>query len=137
MNIYQWLVPLISLFFIYRLITQFKANKRLLIGTFLWVAFWVMVAFLSVFPDFVSTNLSKWFGFKDHINAVIFVALGFLFLITYHQSATIESLEKQMTELIRKMALEKQKTIDIEKKKKSNKDSHSTNKETTPVKKIN
>jgi len=96
-----------------------------------------MVAFLSVFPDFVSTNLSKWFGFKDHINAVIFVALGFLFLITYHQSATIESLEKQMTELIRKMALEKQKTIDIEKKKKSNKDSHSTNKETTPVKKIN
>jgi hypothetical protein len=135
MNIYQWLVPLISLFFIYRLITQFKANKRLLIGTFLWVTFWILVSFLSVFPDFVSTNLSKWFGFKDHINAVIFVALGFLFLITYHQSATIESLEKQMTELIRKMALEKQKHIDLIKK--TDNKSTSKNKETSPIKKNN
>lgn len=115
MNIYQWLVPLISLFFIYRLILQFKANKRLLIGTLLWVVFWVLVSFLSVFPDFVSTNLSNWFGFKSNINAVIFVALGFLFLISYHQSATIESLEKQMTELIRKMALEKQNKVNNQK----------------------
>ena len=134
MNIYQWLVPLISLFFIYRLITQFKANKRLLIGTFLWVSFWVMIAFLSVFPDFVSNNLSHWFGFKSNINAVIFVALGFLFLITYHQSATIESLEKQMTELIRKMALEKQKVIELEKEKRKK---SKTTKEEATIKKIN
>jgi len=44
----------------------------------------------------------------DNINAVIFVALGFLFLMTYYQSSTIERLEKQMTELVRKIALEKQ-----------------------------
>ncbi|MBT8233162.1 MAG: DUF2304 domain-containing protein [Saprospiraceae bacterium] len=118
MNIYQWLVPILSLFFIYRIILQFKANKRLLIGTLFWVTFWIFIAFLSVFPDFVSSVLKDWFGFKDHINAVIFVALGFLFLITYYQSSTIENLEKQMTELIRKLALEKQKVIDLERKNK-------------------
>lgn len=47
-------------------------------------------------------------GFRSNINAVIFVALGFLFLMTYNQSTTIERLEKQITTLVRKVALEKQ-----------------------------
>jgi len=39
---------------------------------------------------------------------VIFVALGFLFVLTYNQSSTIERLEKQITNLVRSVALEKQ-----------------------------
>jgi hypothetical protein len=116
MHFYQWLVPIISLFFIYRIISQFKANKRLLIGTLLWVAFWILIAFLGIFPDFVSISIAEYLGFRDHINAVIFVALGFLFLMTYYQSSTIENLEKQLTELVRKLALEKQEKIELKKK---------------------
>jgi len=109
MHFYQWLVPVLSLFFIYRLISQYKANRRLLIGTLLWTIFWILLVILSIFPDFVSFGIAEYLGFKDNINAVIFVALGFLFLMTYYQSATIESLEKQITDLVRKLALEKQK----------------------------
>ena len=109
---YQWLVPIIALFFIYRIIVQFKANKRLLLGTLLWIGFWILIAMLSVFPDFISFGIAEYLGFKDHINAVIFVALGFLFLMTYYQSSTIEGLEKQMTELVRKIALEKQEELE-------------------------
>lgn len=117
MHFYQWLVPLISLFFIYRIILQFKANRRLLLGTVLWVSFWIVVAILGVFPDFVSNNVASWFGFANNINAIIFVALGFLFLISYHQSSTIEGLEKQLTELVRKLALEEQKVKELKKRK--------------------
>ena len=116
MEFYQWLVPIISLFFIYRIISQFKSNKRLLIGTLLWVGFWILIALLGVFPDFVSFRIAESLGFEDHINAVIFVALGFLFLMTYYQSSTIENLEKQMTELVRKMALEKQEELEKERR---------------------
>ncbi len=112
LQIYQWLVPLIAIFFIYRVVTQFRNNKRLLIGTILWVGFWVLVSVLAIKPDFISNNLASSLGFKSNINAVIFVALGFLFIMTYYQSSIIDLLEKQMTELVRKIALEKQREID-------------------------
>ena len=70
-------------------------------------------------PDLVSFSIAETLGFKSHINAVIFVALGFLFVMTYYQSSTIEKLEKQMTELIRKIALDKQEGLDQKKKEKS------------------
>lgn len=119
MQFYQWLVPILSLFFIYRLVSQYKANKRLLIGTLLWTIFWILIAILGIFPDFVSFGIAEYLGFRDNINAVIFVALGFLFLMSYYQSSTIESLEKQMTELVRKLAIEKQKEEERIRKKKS------------------
>ncbi len=119
MLFYQWLVPILSLFFIYRLVSQYKANKRLLVGTLLWSLFWVAIAFLGLFPDLISLGIAESLGFKDNINAVIFVALGFLFLMTYYQSSTIEGLEKQMTELVRKLALERQKKKELDQKKSS------------------
>lgn len=111
-EIYQWLVPLIALFFMYRILVQFKNSKRLLVGTILWMAFWIIISLLAIIPDLVSFSIAETLGFKSNINAVIFVALGFLFLMTYYQSSTIERLEKQMTDLIRKIALEKQEEIE-------------------------
>jgi len=114
-EIYQWLVPLVALFFIYRIVSQFRAGRRLLLGTIIWVSFWVILSLLAMIPDAVANTLADSLGLKDHINAVIFVWLGFLFIMTYYQSTTIERLEKQMTELIRKVALEKQAKLDLEK----------------------
>lgn len=70
---------------------------------------------LCIIPHAFSTSLAGSLGFKNNINAVIFVALGFLFLIVYNQSSTIESLEKQITALVRKTALEKQEIKDLHK----------------------
>jgi len=114
-EIYQWLGPIVAIFFIYRIISQFRANRRLLFGTIIWVSFWLVIILLSIFPHVLSTNLATSLGFKDNINAVIFVALGFLFVLTYNQSSTIESLEKQITKLVRNIALEKQEIIDLKK----------------------
>jgi len=128
LQIYQWLVPLIAIFFIYRVVTQFRNNKRLLIGTLLWVGFWAMVSILAIKPDFISNNLAKSLGFRSNINAVVFVALGFLFIMTYYQSSIIDLLEKQMTELVRRIALEKQEEIDnLKDQLKSEKKSSTTN----------
>ena len=99
---------MLALFFMYRIIVQFRNNKRLLLGTVLWMLFWITISFLAIIPDLVSFSIAEMLGFRSNINAVIFVALGFLFLMTYYQSSTIERLEKQMTELIRKIALDKQ-----------------------------
>jgi len=114
-EIYQWLVPLVAIFFIYRIIAQFKANRRLLLGTVIWVSFWAVLSLLAILPDAISFSIAESLGLKSNINAVIFVWLGFLFVMTYYQSSTIERLERQMTDLIRKVALEKQEKLDLEK----------------------
>jgi len=85
-------------------------------GTIIWVSFWIILSLLAMLPDTISFSIAESLGLKSNINAVIFVWLGFLFIMTYYQSSTIERLERQMTELIRKVALDKQEKLDLQKK---------------------
>jgi len=61
---------------------------------------------LAIIPNEISDSIAKILGFKSNINAIIFVALGFLFLIIFYLSSTIERLETKITNLIRKQAIE-------------------------------
>lgn len=109
MEFYQWLVPIVSLYFSIRIIRQFRQRKRLLGSTVIWILFWITVSLLAIVPDLVSFNVAKLLGFKSNINAVIFVALGFLFVFMFYLTAIVEKLEKQFTELVRQLAIENQK----------------------------
>ena len=111
-EIYQWLVPLIAIFFIYRIIKQFRSNKRLLLGTIIWLCFWLIISILAIFPDLISFSIAEAFGFKSNINAIIFVALGFLFLIVFYLSSSLDRMDRQITELVRRIALENREKMD-------------------------
>lgn len=122
-EIYQWLVPLIGLFFIFRIVRQFRANKRSVTSLLVWLVFWTTIVVLAIIPNPVSFEIARLLGFKSNINAVIFVALGWLFLLVFYLSTTIDRLEKQMTELIRKLAMqeaEKEKEKDDEQEQEQN-----------------
>ncbi len=106
MEIYQWLVPLIAIIYMVRVIRQYRQNRRLFTSTFFWVVFWVSISILAIVPHEISIGIAKILGIKDNVNAVIFVALGFMFSIIFYLSATVERLEKQLTDLIRKIAIE-------------------------------
>ena len=71
-----------------------------------WVIFWLTIMLLAVVPNEISFKIADLLGFKSNVNAIIFVALGLLFLLVFYLSSTIERLENQITELVRKMALE-------------------------------
>ena len=107
LEIYQWLVPLIAIVFIYRTIRQYKAHHRSVRGTTIWIVFWLVLIILSLMPDALSVRIADALGFKSNINAVIFVGLGFLFLITFYLSDTLHNLERKVTELVRELALER------------------------------
>jgi hypothetical protein len=116
-EIYQWLVPLIGIFYLLRITIQFRANKRSATSLILWLAFWVTIIVLAIIPNPVSFKIASLLGFKSNINAVIFVALGWLFLLIFYLFSTIDRLEQQITELIRRLAIresEKAKEADSE-----------------------
>ena len=108
MEIYQWLVPLVGVFYISRTFLQYRKNKRSATSVAIWTVFWTTIIVLAIIPNPVSFKIADLLGFKSNINAVIFVALGWLFLFIYYLSSTIDKLERQITELVRKMAIEEQ-----------------------------
>lgn len=105
-NVYQWVVPLIALFYVVRLVNQYKVKKRLIKGTIFWFVFWVSISILAIIPDKITVGLANVLGFKDNVNAIIFVGVFFQFLFLYYLSNTVERLERKVTELVRKIAIE-------------------------------
>ncbi len=103
---FQWLVPLLSLFYIIRTVRQYAQGKYSPRNTVIWIIFWVSIAMLAIMPDEIPNRIAKALGFKDHINAVIFVALGLLFLMVFYLSAAMNRIENQLTDLVRQLALE-------------------------------
>lgn len=108
LEIYQWLIPLISLFFLSRTILQYRKKRRSARGLAVWMIFWVTLIFMAIIPNQISMELARIFGFKSNVNAIIFVSLGLLFLFVFYLSAAIERLERKITELVRKLSLDEQ-----------------------------
>lgn len=108
MEFYQWLVPLLAIYYSVKIVRQYFNKKRLLRSTLIWLTFWVVISIFSLTPHELSTELANLLGFKNNIHAVIFIGLGLLFIFNMFFTSTIERLEKQMTEVVRKLAIENQ-----------------------------
>ncbi len=105
MEIYQWIAPIVAVSYTIRVLLQYKNKKRLFTSTFFWILFWIAVTVLAFIPNEFTVRIAKLLGFKSNVNAIIFVALGFLFSIVFYLSAVVEKMERQMTDLVRKIAL--------------------------------
>ena len=88
----------------------------------------MIISVLAVFPDLISTKVARLLGFKSNINAVIFLAMGFLFVLVIYLTAIVEKLERQVTVVVREFAIENQllKEALREGENDKNEDSHSS-----------
>ena len=109
MKFYQWLALLIACFFMYKVIKQYHLRKRLFGSTIIWVLFWIVTCILALMPDTASISIAEFLGIDSNINAVFFLGLGFLYFFMFYTTAVIEKLEKQMTDIVRNLALDNQK----------------------------
>lgn len=106
LEIYQWLVPLISIFFIIRTVLQYRRRRRTFRGLVIWISFWLSLAVFALVPNEASERLARMLGIKDNVNAIIFIGLGMLFFLIFSLSSTVDRLERQLTELVREIAKE-------------------------------
>lgn len=102
---YQIVSLLIGLFFIVRTLRQYFHQGRPLISSIIWIILWTILAGLAVLPDNISFPLAKILGIASNINAVLFFAVGLLFVAVFQQSATISHLDRKLTKLIRELAI--------------------------------
>ncbi len=72
---------------------------------FLWTVFWLIVAVLFIFPDATQTA-ANWAGIGRGVDLIIYLALIFLFSALFFILVRLERLEKDVTKIVRKRALE-------------------------------
>lgn len=108
-QIYQWLVPIIGLFYMVRIIRGLRQKKRSPKNAFVWLVFWIVIIILAIIPNEISFKVAEVLGFASNINAIIFVALGLLFLFVSYLSNSVEKLEQRQTTLVRDKALQAKK----------------------------
>ena len=104
LEIYQWLVPILSVFFIVRIIRQYLRKGRNKGYVVLWLGFWIGVTLLAIIPNELTHFLASALGFKSNISAIIFLSLGLLFLMVFYLSNELNKSEAQVTELVRAIA---------------------------------
>ncbi len=105
LELYQWLVPVLAIFYIIRTLRQYSLGKYSPRNTVIWIIFWIAIALLGIMPNEIANSLAIGLGFQDRPNAIIFVALGLLFLMVFYLSAALNRVENQLTDLVRKLAL--------------------------------
>jgi hypothetical protein len=71
----------------------------------LWLVFWFIVGTLVVFPDATQTVASS-VGIGRGVDLVIYLAIISLFVGLFFVLTRIERLERDVTKIVRKMALE-------------------------------
>ena len=116
MEIYQFIAPALALYYIYRLTVELKQRKKFLFTNIVWLGFWTVIAILGVVPHEFSMSVASWLGFASNINAIIFIALAFLIILSFYLSGRVDSLERKITELVRQIALDESKIRELERK---------------------
>ncbi len=111
-RIFQVLIPLIAVVFCLGIFIKVRRDKTLLKQSVPGIIFWLGATLLSLFPDKISNVVAHIFGIKDNINAIIFLSLGLLFYIQYNLFVSMKKIDKNVTFLIRKMALKEEETKD-------------------------
>lgn len=105
LEIYQIVVPLVAIGFVFGLLTRLWRSRASPQETAVGVLFWAAVGVFALFPDYFSNLIARLFGIKSNINAVIFFCLGLIFFFQYKLFFMFKRQQVALTELTRKIAL--------------------------------
>jgi hypothetical protein len=70
------------------------------------VLIWGAIALFALFPEWAHT-LSKWGGLGENLNTLIFIGFIVVFAVLFKLLSIIERLERNISEIVRKEALER------------------------------
>ena len=105
MEIYQLIAPLIAIYYIIMIIVELRQRRKFVITTGIWLFFWLIITALAVAPDAVSGRIAEFVGFRSNVSAALFMVSGFLVVISFYLSSRVIALERQVTQLVRNLAI--------------------------------
>ncbi len=104
MSIIQILIILFVLFAISRTIRQFHAGALTLLFLMGWVFFWMVVGGVTLMPQ-TTDMLATILGVGRGVDVIIYLSIIALFYLGFRLFVKIEDLEREITHLVRTLAV--------------------------------
>lgn len=105
--LYQILVVFIASIAVLLVFDRYHRRKTSLQTFILWLILWVLLAIFTIIPD-SSTFLANFFGIGRGLDLIlVFGIIGAYYLI-FRLYLKIEKIDQDITELVRKIAIEKE-----------------------------
>ena len=104
-TIYQLLTPLFAIVMLLKGISRLKRGEMGIRKFVLWFIIWGGIFVLALFPQFVQFAADIT-GLESGVNALIFFGFIFLFYLTLRLYIIVEHLEREITNIVRKKAVE-------------------------------
>lgn len=105
MLVIQILIALFALFAIARAVSQFKAGRLPRGWLAFWVIFWLFVAIVVALPQ-TTEVAARFVGVGRGVDLAIYVSLVALFYLVFRLFVKIEEVEREVTKLVRKLAIQ-------------------------------
>ena len=103
----QFILSFFLIFALSRVINQLR-NSKLTIGAFLFWSGVFIFALFSVLDPKVTTYAANFFGIGRGTDFILYLAMALLFYLIFRISISIEEIRRDITELVRKIALDRE-----------------------------
>lgn len=100
----QILLSLFLIFAFIKVIGRFRAKEISYWSLIFWLLFWIVVAMVVWQPN-LSTELANRLGVGRGTDLVMYVSVAVLFYLMFRQTVRLEKMEKNVTKIVREIAL--------------------------------
>ncbi len=106
MSLIQILAILFVVFALWRVVSKFKRKELKVLEFLMWLIFWLAVGVAFITPEAL-TLLANLLGIGRGADLVLYVAVVVVFYLMFRIFVRLEKMEKDITKVVRKNALEK------------------------------
>jgi len=111
MTIIQIFILLFALFAISRTLRQFRQGALSIVWLIFWIVFWIAVGGVALSPQ-TTDVVAKLVGVGRGADFIIYLSMIALFYLMFKLFGKIEDVEREITKLVRKLAIEEAEEVD-------------------------
>jgi len=100
----QFLITIVVLIVLGEILTRHKKKELSVISLFLWLFIWLSIVVVAWLPD-VTFYISRFLNIERGIDSVVYLSIVGLFYLVFRILLKIESLERKIEKVVRKVAL--------------------------------
>ncbi len=115
MSVIQMGIILFSIFAMTRVLRQFRQGTLTIAWLIVWMFFWILVGAVVLVPQ-TADMLASLVGVGRGADFIIYISLVALFYLLFRLFVKIEDVEREITRLVRKLAIEEGEKEETKKK---------------------
>jgi hypothetical protein len=104
----QYLLVLLVLLIVYRVVIKWRQGILSQRDFIFWAGFWLVVGFIVIIPE-TTSFLAELVGIGRGADLVVYLSIVLVFYIIFQMTIKMEKIERNVTKIIRAMALSEEK----------------------------